>query len=142
MIIRNNYYVTAHNGTVSIMRGIEGSLFGYPLQEQFRVGCLTNQSELRIIGLGGPQNGCQPLKVEFLRPSERAQVVAGLPTGNLGAAIEQMNNLVPGGLLPVCEPAPSSPPAPSPTTPPLTPSPVTELPPAPQEPGKDCRTAA
>src|SRR6185436_4006136 len=32
-IIRNNYYVTQHDGTVSIMRGVQGSFLGYQLQE-------------------------------------------------------------------------------------------------------------
>ncbi len=29
-IVRNNYYVTEHDGTVSIMRGVQGSFLGYP----------------------------------------------------------------------------------------------------------------
>ena len=172
IVIGNNYYVAVHNDTVSIMRGIQGSVFGYPLQQQFRIGCVTPQNELRIISPGDSQNGCKPLKVDYLRPSERAQVVAGLPGGNQEAAVKQMNNLVPG-VLPVCAPptpatpappvttpapAPTSPapapapptapsekppPSPSVTAPPTTsPAPVTTLPRAPQEPGKDCRTAA
>jgi protein phosphatase len=32
-IVRNNYYVTQHDGTVSIMRGVQGSFLGYQLQE-------------------------------------------------------------------------------------------------------------
>ena len=171
IVIGNNYYVTAHNDTVSIMRGIQQSVFGYPLQQPFRIGCLTDQGELKILSVGDSQNGCKPLKVNDLRPSERAQVIAGLPSGNLDAAIKQMYNLVPGGLLPVCAPpTPAAPtpstkppvttpapatttpaptpaetpqPSPSLTAPPTTsPAPVTTLPRAPQEPGKDCRTAA
>ncbi|MFZ0833981.1 MAG: protein phosphatase 2C domain-containing protein, partial [Mycobacterium sp.] len=110
IVIGNNYYVAVHNDTVSIMRGIQGSVFGYPLQQQFRIGCVTSQNELRIISPGDPQNGCKPLKVDYLRPSERAQVVAGLPGGNQEAAVKQMNNLVPG-VLPVCAPPTPTPPA-------------------------------
>ncbi len=143
IVIGNNYFVTAHNDTVSIMRGIQGSVFGYPLQQPFRIGCLTPQNELKIISPGDPQNGCKPLKITDLRPSQRAQVIAGLPGGNLDAAIKQMSNLVPGGLLPLCAPPTSAPtPTPPESTSSPTPSPVTTRPRAPQEPGKDCRTAA
>ena len=150
IVIGNSYFLTAHNDTVSIMRGIQGSVFGYPLQQPFRIGCLTPQNELKILSPGDAQNGCKPLKVNDLHPSERVQVITGLPGGNLEAAIKQMNNLVPGGLLPVCEPAatpgepPEASPVPtaSPTAPSTTPAPMTTLPRAPQEPGKDCRNAA
>jgi PPM family protein phosphatase len=111
-IIRTNYYVAARNDTVSIMRGIQGSLLGYPLQEQYRIGCVTPQNELRIINLGDPENGCRPLNVNDLRPSERKQVLDGLPTGKYDDAFKQMNNLVPA-LLPVC-PQPISTPTPAP----------------------------
>jgi PPM family protein phosphatase len=111
-IIRTNYYVAARNDTVSIMRGIQGSLLGYPLQEQYRIGCVTPQNELRIINLGDPENGCRPLNVNDLRPSERKQVLDGLPTGKYDDAFKQMNNLVPA-LLPVC-PQPTSTPMPAP----------------------------
>ena len=39
-IIRNNYYVTQHDGTVSIMRGVQGSFLGIQLQEPYLLGCL------------------------------------------------------------------------------------------------------
>lgn len=138
MVIRNNFYVTAYGDTVSIMRGFQGSLLGYPLQEQVRIGCLTNQSELRVIGSSDSQNGCRPLKVNDLRPSERAQVIAGLPGGNLDAAIKQMYNLVPSGLLPPCEKSAPATPAPATTTtkvpastPELTPTSTTSASPTP-----------
>jgi len=167
--IRKNYYVVAHDGTVSIMRGMPG----WPFQEQYFVGCLSG-NELRILHPSDPRNGCHLLSVNDLRPADRAQVAAGLPTGNLDEAISQMHNLVPGSLLPVCAPraplqtstttppptlssSPASPPAspepsetsspatappPAPTTTPAAPPVATTPLPAPQQPGKDCRTAA
>jgi len=43
-VIRTNYYVTAHGGTVAIMRGVQGSILGVPLQEPYLLGCLDRPS--------------------------------------------------------------------------------------------------
>ena len=53
-----NYYVSAYNGTVAIMRGIQGSILGYPLQEPYLLGCLNDRNELSQISYG--QAGRQP----------------------------------------------------------------------------------
>ena len=37
-IVRSNYYVTEHEGTVSIMRGVQGSFLGFALQEPYLLG--------------------------------------------------------------------------------------------------------
>ncbi|MBV9512899.1 MAG: serine/threonine-protein phosphatase [Mycobacteriaceae bacterium] len=165
-IIRTNYYVAAHNDTVSIMRGIQGSLLNYPLQEQYRIGCVTPSNELRVIALSDPQNGCRALNVNDLRPAERKQVIDGLKSGTFDDAFKEMNNLVPA-LLPVCQAAPApTPAAPTPTTTttttptkapvtseptptptpsesavPTAPAPSTPAP-TPQTPGTTCRNAA
>ncbi|MBM9521345.1 serine/threonine protein phosphatase, partial [Desulforhopalus vacuolatus] len=34
-VIRSNYYVSDYNGTVSIMRGVQGSIFGFPLHKPY-----------------------------------------------------------------------------------------------------------
>jgi len=128
MIIRSNYYVTANGGTVVIMRGIQGSLLGYPFQEQHLLACISERNDLSLISVGQPQNGCRLLKVDDLDKSARTQVVAGLPAGSLDDAINQMHKLVQQSLLPLC--APQAPPAPQP--PPLPPLPP--LPQAPQPP--------
>ncbi|HEY7052008.1 MAG TPA: PP2C family serine/threonine-protein phosphatase [Mycobacterium sp.] len=172
LLVRKNYYVTAHDGTVSIMRGVQGSLLGYPLQEPHLLGCLNDRNQLSLIGPSDAHPGCRLLSVEDLRPSERTQVVAGLPTGSLDKAIDQITKLVADSLLPVCVPPPppppppprpstpppaptsapttsprpsasTTPPTPAPPPPPHSPTPtVTALPPAPQQPGTDCRPAA
>jgi PPM family protein phosphatase len=116
MIIRNNYFVAAHGNTVSIMRGVQGSLLGYPLQEPYLVGCLNARNELSLMGVGESHASCNLLRVSDLRPSERAQVIAGLPTGSYDEAYKQIQNLVPGSLLPVCAPPAPPPPPPAPTT--------------------------
>ncbi|ULE34756.1 PP2C family protein-serine/threonine phosphatase [Mycobacterium sp. IDR2000157661] len=112
-IVRNNYYVTAHDGTVSIMQGVQGSLLGFGLQEPYRLGCLNDRNELSLIGADEPRNNrnCRMLSVNDMRPSERAQVVAGLPGGTLEEAIAQIHQLARDSVLPVC-----SPPAAPPTT--------------------------
>lgn len=116
MMIRSNYYVAEHDGAVYIMRGVQGSILGIPLQETFRVGCLDGRSELRIMGVDDDRANCQLLEVADLRESERAQVTAGLPAGSVDDAIRQLRNLGTTSLLPVC-----APPAPRTTTPPPPP---------------------
>ncbi|MBX7449032.1 protein phosphatase 2C domain-containing protein [Mycolicibacterium sp. 3033] len=120
-IVRNNYYVSEHDGAVSILRGVQGSFLGISLQEPYLVGCLNARNELSLISADQPQDnlGCRPLAVGDMRPSERAQVVAGLPSGTLDDAIGQIEELARSSVLPVCAaptPATSSRPAPSPST--------------------------
>lgn len=162
-VIRNSYYIGATDGTVAIMRGIQGSILGIPLQEPYLLGCLNRAGELSQISYGQSHSGlgCELMKVPDLRPAERTQVSAGLPTGSLDNAIGQLRELARTSLLPVCDPpssgrpgatpgtAPrsgSSGPAASPTPTPQAPttSPTAAPPPAapPQKPGTDCRVAA
>jgi hypothetical protein len=107
-IVRNNYYVTAHDGTVSIMRGVQGSLLGIALQEPFLSGCLNARNELSLIGASQSRDhlDCRMLRVNDMRPSERAQVIAGLPSGTLDEAITQIEQLAHSSVLPVCTPPP------------------------------------
>jgi len=163
-IVRNNYYVTEHDGTVSIMRGISGSILGFRMQNPYLLGCLNDHNELSQISYGQPVDNldCHLMQLDDLRPSDRAKVAAGLPGGSLDDAIEQLRELARSSLLPPCPvpvattatPAPpSTTPKPepaqgnSPTTaspaPAPTPSPtVTALPAPPPKPGTDCRAAA
>lgn len=104
-VIRNNYYVAAHNDQVAIMQGIQGSLLGFPLQQPHFVGCLDAQNGLKTISYGqsGGQFDCHVMKLEDLRPPERAQVQAGLPSGTLDDAIGQLKKLAAtNSLLPPC----------------------------------------
>lgn len=126
-VIRSNYYVSAHDDTVAIMRGIQGSILGISLQTPYLLGCLNDRNELSQISYGQPTNnlGCQLMRVQDLRPSERRQVSAGLPAGSLDDAIAQLRELAKNSLLPPCAP-PAPPPTPSaaPTpAPPQGPSP-------------------
>ena len=164
-IIRGYYYVGAYGEDVAIMRGIQGSFLGIRLQEPYQLGCLNDRNELSQISYGqaGTALNCELMLLEDLRPSERAQVSAGLPAGSLENAIGQLRELARGSLLPVCTPPPppvrpATAPRPAPTassaTSPTTPSssvaaPVPTPPPAPvavpvpqQKPGTDCRSAA
>jgi len=140
-IIRSNYYVSAYNGTVAIMRGIQGSILGYRLQEPYLLGCLNDRNELSQISYGQATAslGCQLMRLQDLRPSERTQVSAGLPAGSLDNAINQLRELSRSSLLPPCpppappapptrvatpSPAPSSVPAPTPAPPPRNSAPA------------------
>lgn len=122
-IIRNNYYVAEHDGTVSIMRGVQGSFLGISLQEPFRFGCLNDRNELSLIAADQDRSrlNCRLMAVNDLRPSERAQVTAGLPGGTQDEAFTQINDLAHGSVLPVC--APRTPPTTSKPTPAPSPSP-------------------
>lgn len=139
-IVRSNYYVGEHEGTVSILRGVQGSFLGLSLQEPYLLGCLNSRNELSLISADQSQQNlnCRLLGVSDMRPSERAQVTAGLPSGTLDDAIRQIEELSRSSVLPICAPpapttssrAPATPrPAPAPsngtrapatTTPPTT----------------------
>jgi PPM family protein phosphatase len=105
-IVRSNYYVSEHDGTVSIMRGVQGSFLGIALQEPYLLGCLNARNELSLISAGQAKSnlGCRMLGVNDMRPSERAQVIAGLPSGTLDDAIAQIEELARSSVLPTCAP--------------------------------------
>ncbi|MDH6244354.1 protein phosphatase 2C domain-containing protein [Mycobacterium sp. OTB74] len=143
MIIRSNYYVAEHDGSVFIMRGVQGSLLGLPLQEPYLLACLDGHSALTIIGVDDNRADCQPMKIGDLRESERAQVAAGLPAGSVDDAIRQLKELGHTSLLPVCAPAVVTPPVvappivvpqPVPAPPPGAPAPSASAAPAPGAP--------
>lgn len=140
-IVRSNYYITQHDGTVSIMRGVQGSFLGVALQEPYLLGCLNARNELALISVGQSSDNldCRMLGVNDIRPSERAQVIAGLPSGSLDNAISQIEELVRSSVLPTC--APSTLPTTAPQWNGTAPT-VTALPPPPPEPGTNCRAVA
>jgi protein phosphatase len=143
MVIQNNYYVAERNGSVYIMRGVQGSFAGMALQQPFQIACLDARNSITNIGVDDDRTGCQALKVADLRESERAQVNAGLPGGTLDEAIRQLRELGQSSVLPICvitTPKTTEPPAPrtpAPSTTPTAPTPSpgsTEPPPAPEVP--------
>jgi len=137
-IVRSNYYVTQHDGTVSIMRGVQGSFLGYQLQEPYLLGCLNERNDLSLISAGQSHDNldCRMLGVNDMRPSERAQVIAGLPSGTLDNAIAQIEELARSSVLPTCPPPRPSPRTPAPPPPPgasESPGPAPETPTNPVE---------
>jgi protein phosphatase len=167
-VIRSYYYVTAYNGAVSIMQGIQLSILGVPLHQPYSQGCLNSLNQLSVVryGQAGANHNCQLMKPSDLAESARAQVAAGLPVGTLDQANAQLRRLATESLLPLCPLAraqspPASTPPPPPTSSevpvpgaeasapqdvPASPSPttaaptVTALSPPPPQPGTDCRT--
>jgi PPM family protein phosphatase len=145
-IVRNNYYVSEHDGTVSIMRGVQGSFLGVSLQEPYLLGCLNARNELSLISADQAHDSldCRLLGVDDMRPSERAQVIAGLPSGTLDDAISQIEELSRSSVLPVCAsrtPRTTSTATPPPTPPPTTPTSASDAP-KPAGPSGDPRTTA
>ncbi|CAJ1492960.1 protein phosphatase 2C domain-containing protein [[Mycobacterium] kokjensenii] len=107
-VIRTNYYVTADGDRVAIMRGVQGSILGYPLQEAFLLGCLDSDGELVQISVhhsGDP--GCRLMTLQDLTPPARQQVSNGLPAGTLDDAINQLRSLARSSLLPRCPHGPA-----------------------------------
>ena len=136
-VVRNNYYVTAHEGVVSIMRGVQGSILGVAMAEPYLLGCLNGRNELSQISYGQSVDNlhCDLMQLSDLRPSERAQVEAGLPDGSLDKAIEQMRQLARTSLLPPCPPAAPPTPTPAPKPAPKPGPPGSAVPAAPPAPG-------
>lgn len=134
MVVRNNYYVGADDGRVAVMRGVPGSVLGYSLQEANLVGCVTDDGDLTLVPSGNTT--CTVLTVDALQPSAREQVRAGLPSGSLEDAKNQMQRLADGDLLPVCTPVetttPTTTPTPAPPAPAVTPTPEPAPAPAPE----------
>ncbi|MGB8387280.1 protein phosphatase 2C domain-containing protein [Mycobacterium sp.] len=126
-IIQRNYYITEYDGKVSIVRGIQGSLLGVPLQRPYLVGCLSARNDLSLISYGqsGGHSNCQLMTLQDLRRPGQVQVQAGLPGGSLDQAESQLRKLLADSLLPTCPPPrATSPPGPStPTTSGATPEP-------------------
>ena len=146
-VIRSNYYVSAYRDNVAIMRGVPSSILGVPLQRPFLLGCLNDRNELSQIspGQASSELDCTLMRLGDLRPSERAQVTAGLPTGSLEAAIDQLRELARTSLLPVCAPPPATRnagTAPAPRSPGAATKPPAKPAAPPQKPGTDCRGVA
>jgi protein phosphatase len=114
-VIRNNYYVADYNGTVAIMRGIQGSLLGLSLHEVYSLGCLNSNDEISDIGPGEPpeRHNCRLMKVDYLNGAARASVQAGqLPSDTLDGARKQLQQLA-KSLRPKCQQGATSAPEPS-----------------------------
>jgi serine/threonine protein phosphatase PrpC len=120
-VIRTFYYVAERDGTVHIMRGVQGSLLGLPLQEPYRIACLDGNS-VKFVDANNNSPDCQRFQVKDLVESARTQVQAGMPSGTEDEAIDTVRRLR-ESLLPVCLPPP---PPPSPTATPPPPPPSTE----------------
>ena len=104
------------------MRGVQGSFLGYQLQEPYLLGCLNERNDLSLISAQQSRDNldCRMLNVNDMRPSERAQIIAGLPSGSLDNAIGQIEQLARDSVLPTCPtrtPPPPPPPTPSPAPP-------------------------
>ena len=94
-VIQRNYYVADYNGRISIVRGIQGSLLGVPVQQPYLVGCLNARNELSLISYGqsGGSN-CQLMTLQDLRRPGQVQVQTGLPGGSLDQAESQLRQLL------------------------------------------------
>src|SRR5690606_28130753 len=63
-LLMNNYYVGDEDGRVTVLRGIPGNVFGYPLQQSARVGCITDEGDLTLMEPSSAQ--CRVMAVDDL----------------------------------------------------------------------------
>lgn len=132
-VIQRNYYVAEYNGRVAIVRGIQGTLLGVPLQRPYLVGCLNARNELSLVSYGqsGGHPSCQLMTLQDLRRPGQVQVQTGLPGGSLDQAESQLRHLLAEYLLPICPPPRATSPPGSPPTGSSTPESSTTASPAP-----------
>ncbi len=130
-VVRGYYYVADYNDTVTIMRGIRGSILSLSLQEPWLVGCFNGSNE--PYGQAGKVPGCQPLKMANLSQSSQELVKTGLPYADLDGAKKQLQGLFPA-CPPAAPPAPAKPPRSSPAPAPSSSVPPSAPPPASGEP--------
>ncbi len=138
-VVRGYYYVADYHDTVTIMRGIRGSVLGMTLQEPWLVGCFNGSNE--PYGQAGRVPGCQPLKLTNLSQSSQELVKTGLPYADLDGAKKQLQGLI--STCPPAAPVPVKPPTTSQNPPPsgsAAPS-ASALPPETGEPAKPTSTA-
>lgn len=124
VMVRNYYYVGADHDRVTVLRGIPGNVLGYSLQEQNLIGCVDDNGALSLVAPAEVPADCRTLMVDDLQPTARALVRAGLPSGTIDDAREQMNRLVANNLLPVCQPQATGSAATASTAPPSTATPA------------------
>lgn len=132
-VIQRNYYVAEYSGKISIVRGIQGTLLGVPLQQPYLVGCLNTRNELSLVSYGqsGGHSSCQLMTPQDLRRPGQVQVQTGLPGGSLDQAESQLRQLLAEYLLPICPPPRATSPPASPTPRSGTPESGTTAAPAP-----------
>lgn len=132
-VIQRNYYVAEYRGRISIVRGIQGTLLGIPLQEPYLVGCLNARNELSLISYGQSSGhpNCQLMALQDLRRPGQVQVQTGLPGGSLDQAESQLRQLLAEYLLPICPPPRATSPPGAPGTRSGTPESGTTASPAP-----------
>ncbi len=106
-VVRGYYYVADYDETVTIMRGIRGSVLGLKLQEPWLVGCFNGSNE--PFGQSAKVPGCEPLKMANLSQSSQELVKTGLPYADLDGAKKQLQGLF-SACPPASSPAPAKPP--------------------------------
>jgi PPM family protein phosphatase len=127
MFIKQNYYVAEHNGTVTIMRGLQGEIFGISSNDPHSVVCVNSSNQPSFVPFGTKSRpDCQVVTLKDLRRPGQEQVQnKKLPGGNLGDTERQLKDLLAANLLPLCgplHPLSTEPPEPQPSGQTTTPS--------------------
>ncbi|MGD7002491.1 protein phosphatase 2C domain-containing protein [Corynebacterium halotolerans] len=100
--VQNTYYVaTTDQEELGIWKGVDFSVFGRDLNEQYQQACLNEQGRLRMTGTGeAGDTECNPFSLNDLPESTRSSV-SGLPGGSYDEVLQQMRRLA-DSALPVC----------------------------------------
>ncbi|AZA10372.1 PP2C family protein-serine/threonine phosphatase [Corynebacterium gerontici] len=123
--IEKNYYVSTNEDQIVIEHGVDYSVLGKQLHEEYQRACLSREGELTLIASDASEP-CTPFKVSDLKESARSSV-GNLESGSYDKALAQTQRLAQEAL-PVCvtrqaetktsasKPSPSSSAAPKSTT--------------------------
>lgn len=98
---QDTYYVaTTDNQELGIWNGVDFSVFGTELNEQYQRACLNEQGQLRMTGTGeAGDTGCNAFSLADL-PEATRSTVDGLPSGSYEEAMQQMQRLADEALPP------------------------------------------
>lgn len=100
--VQDTYYVaTSDQEELGIWQGVDMSVFGWELNEQYQRACLNGQGRLQMTGTGeAGATECDSFTLTDLPESTRTSV-EGLPGGSYDEALQQMRRLA-DSALPVC----------------------------------------
>lgn len=103
LLIRSNYFVTDQESQVVVKRGIPGEMFGLTLASVSQKACLSPEGTLTMHDPDALPAGCNVFTLGDLREPARESVRAGMPSGSLAEASDQVSRLAQDNLLPLCE---------------------------------------
>ncbi|MGP6174258.1 PP2C family protein-serine/threonine phosphatase [Corynebacterium sp. A21] len=98
--VQENYYVnTTAESRIGIWQGVDFSVFGRELNEEYQLACINERGVLQMTS-PTDQSNCEPFTMDDL-PEATRNSVTGLPSGSYDEVLQQMQRLA-SSALPVC----------------------------------------